>query len=213
MSWKVRPPQVIRNLFPGTTWRIPGQEKVIYLTFDDGPVEKETPWVMNLLNQYQVKATFFCVGENADNNQYLIQELLNNGHSVGNHAYNHLPAWKCSRSEYFNNIEKARPFIPGNLFRPPHGQLYPWYMKELKSKFGKVVMWDVLSMDYDKRLSKEQVLSNVTKNVRNGSVVVFHDSAKAWDRLTYALPKSLDFLLEKGYRFEVLKMDENIIAK
>lgn len=207
MSWKVRPPQVIRNLFPGTIWRMPEQEKVIYLTFDDGPVEKETPWVMNLLNQYQIKATFFCVGENADNNQHLIQELLNNGHSVGNHAYNHLPAWKCSRSEYFNNIEKARPYIPGNLFRPPHGQLYPWYMKELKSRFSKVVMWDVLSMDYDKRLSKEQVLSNVTDNVRNGSVVVFHDSAKAWERLNYALPKSLDFLLEKGYRFEVLKMD------
>ncbi|MCU4163710.1 polysaccharide deacetylase family protein [Carboxylicivirga caseinilyticus] len=207
MSWKVRPPQVIRNLFPGTTWRMPEQEKVIYFTFDDGPVEKETPWVMNLLNQYQIKATFFCVGENADNNQHLIQELLNNGHSVGNHAYNHLPAWKCSRSEYFNNIDKARPYIPGNLFRPPHGQLYPWYMKELKSKFSKVVMWDVLSMDYDKRLSKEQVLSNVTDNVRNGSVVVFHDSAKAWERLNYALPKSLDFLLEKGYRFEVLKMD------
>jgi len=207
MSWKVRPPQIVRSLFPGTTWRMPNREKVVYLTFDDGPVEKETPWVMNLLGQYDVKATFFCVGENADNNQHLVQELLKQGHSVGNHAYNHLPAWRCSRSEYFNNIEKARPYIPGNLFRPPHGQLYPWYMSELKSRFSKVVMWDVLSMDYDNRLSKEKVLRNVTNNVRNGSVIVFHDSTKAWDRLTYALPKSLDFLLKEGYRFEAIKMD------
>lgn len=207
MSWKVRPPQVLRSLFPGTTWRMPEREKVVYLTFDDGPVEKETPWVMNLLDQYDVKATFFCVGENADNNQHLVQELLKQGHSVGNHAYNHLPAWKCSRSEYFNNIEKARPYIPGKLFRPPHGQLYPWYMSELKNRFSKVVMWDVLSMDYDNRISKEQVLKNVTNNVRNGSVIVFHDSTKAWDRLTYALPKSLDFLLNEGYRFEAIKMD------
>nr|WP_321453799.1 polysaccharide deacetylase family protein [uncultured Carboxylicivirga sp.] len=206
-NWKVRPPQMARNFFPGTTWRMPTREKVVYLTFDDGPIEKITPWVMDLLDQYKIKATFFCVGENADNNQQLVQELLQRGHSVGNHAYNHLPAWKCSRSAYIDNIEKARPFIPGNLFRPPHGQLYPWYMSELKRRFSRVVMWDVLSMDYDKRLTKDQVVLNVIKNVRNGSIIVFHDSIKAWDRLSYALPKSIEYILNEGYRFEAIKMD------
>ncbi len=207
MNWKVQPPGIIRSLFPGTTWRKSKQDKTLYLTFDDGPVEKETAWVLHLLNEYGIKATFFCVGENAHRNQDLITELLKKGHSVGNHAYNHLPAWKCSRLDYFDNIEKARPYIPGQLFRPPHGQLYPWYMKALKQQFKEVVMWDVLSMDYDNRLSKEQVLSNVLNNVRNGSILVFHDSKKAWDRLSYALPKSLDELLNKGYRFKALKMD------
>lgn len=207
MNWKVQPPGLVRNLFPGTTWRKSKQDKTLYLTFDDGPVEKETSWVIDQLDEYGIKATFFCVGENACRNQYLIKELVDRGHSVGNHAHNHLPAWKCSRSDYFNNIEMARPYIPGKLFRPPHGQLYPWYMPELKRRFTGVVMWDVLSMDYDNRLSKGQVLQNVLDNVRNGSILVFHDSKKAWDRLVYALPKSLDELLKQGYCFEAIKMD------
>ena len=213
MSWKVQPPVILRSLFPGATWRKSNVGKTLYLTFDDGPVEKETSWVIDLLGEYNIKATFFCVGENAHLHPHLVQELINQGHSVGNHAYNHLPAWKCSRPDYFDNIEKARPFIPGNLFRPPHGQLYPWYMPELKRRFSDVVMWDVLSMDYDNSVSKEQVLSNVMDNVRDGSILVFHDSKKAWDRLTYALPKSLDQLLKQGYRFEVLKMDLEQIRK
>ncbi|MBK3517359.1 polysaccharide deacetylase family protein [Carboxylicivirga marina] len=206
MSWKVQPPEVLRKLFPHTLWRAKGEGKTLYLTFDDGPVEKETTWVMNLLDDYKIKASFFCVGENADNNTHLMQELLKRGHSVGNHAYNHLPAWKCSRKEYFDNIEKAKPFIPGGLFRPPHGQLYPWYMTELKHQFKHIVMWDVLSMDYDARLSQHDVLNNVLNNTREGSILLFHDSKKAWKRMHYALPAALDQLLKEGYQFKKLEM-------
>lgn len=206
MNWKVQPPKALRAMFPHTLWRGKSDEKTLYLTFDDGPVEKETSWVMNLLNEYQLKATFFCVGENAYNNAHLMKELLSKGHSVGNHAYNHLPAWKCSRKAYFSNIEKAKPFIPGGLFRPPHGQLYPWYMKELKQTQKSIVMWDVLSMDYDNRLSKHDVLNNVLQYTRNGSILLFHDSKKAWERMHYALPASLDHLLKEGYTFKKLEM-------
>jgi len=206
MNWKVQPPAGLRALFPHTLWRMNKSEKSLYLTFDDGPVEKETSWVMNLLDEYNIKASFFCVGENADNNSHLMDELLKKGHSVGNHAYNHLPAWKCSRREYFNNIEKAKAHIPGGLFRPPHGQLYPWYMKQLKNHFKQVVMWDVLSMDYDNRLSQHQVLNHVLKYTRNGSILLFHDSKKAWKRMHYALPAALDELLKQGYEFKSLEM-------
>ncbi|WP_430811848.1 MULTISPECIES: polysaccharide deacetylase family protein [unclassified Carboxylicivirga] len=181
-------------------------DKTLYLTFDDGPVEKETGWVMDLLDSYDLPATFFCVGENAHRNEGMVQELLQRGHSVGNHAYNHLPAWKCSRRAYFNNIEKAADHIPGQLFRPPHGQLYPWYMKALSRQFKHIVMWDVLSMDYDHRLSKGQVLANVLNYARNGSIVLFHDSKKAWPRMHYALPAALDQLLKEGYQFKKLEM-------
>jgi len=205
-NWKVQPPAGLRALFPHTVWQRPEEGKTLYLTFDDGPVEKETTWVMNLLDEYNLPATFFCVGENADNNAPLKEELLKKGHSIGNHAYNHLPAWKCSRRAYFDNIEKARPFIQGGLFRPPHGQLYPWYMKELNSRFKSIVMWDVLSMDYDQRLNPKQVLANVLDYTRNGSILLFHDSKKAWKNMHYALPAALDVLLKDGYRFKKFEM-------
>ncbi|MCG8579407.1 MAG: polysaccharide deacetylase family protein [Bacteroidales bacterium] len=206
MNWKVQPPDALRALFPHTLWRNKKEGKTLYLTFDDGPVEKETGWVMDLLDEYDIKATFFCVGENADKNAHIMDELLIRNHSVGNHAYNHLPAWKCSRREYFDNIEKARPFIPGGLFRPPHGQLYPWYMSELKQHFKHIVMWDVLSMDYDNRLTQQDVLNNVLQYSRNGSILVFHDSKKAWKRMHYALPASIERLLKEGYQFKKLEV-------
>ncbi len=206
MSWKVQPPGIVRSLFRGTTWRKSEEGKTLFLTFDDGPVDKETTWVINLLKEYGIKATFFCVGENAHRRPELINELIAQGHSVGNHAYNHLPAWKCSRKEYFENIEKAKPHIPGSLFRPPHGQLYPWYMGELKSRFSEIVMWDVLTEDYDNRVSMAEVFQHVKDFTRDGSILLFHDSKKAWDRMSYALPKSLDWLLEQGYQFKALDM-------
>lgn len=206
MSWKVQPPNALRVLFPDTIWRCKNEDKTLYLTFDDGPVEKETTWVMDLLEKYDLKATFFCVGENARKNKHILDELLKRGHSVGNHTYNHLPAWKSSRKDFFNNIEKAKPFIPGGLFRPPHGQLYPWYMKELRASFKSIVMWDVLSMDFDNRLSKNEVMNNIIRYTRNGSILLFHDSKKAWDRMHYALPASLDYLLKEGYKFKKIEM-------
>ena len=205
MNLKVQPPVVLRKLFPGTTWRIKNESKQLYLTFDDGPVEKETSWVLDLLDQYQIKATFFCVGENVQRQPALLDELLTRGHAVGNHSFNHLPAWKCSREQYFENIRKAEAYIPDGLFRPPHGQLYPWYMKDLTQQFSKIVMWDVLSMDYDNRLNAPEVANNVIQYTRPGSILVFHDSKKAWNNLQDALPASLDALLKKGFVFRKLE--------
>lgn len=206
MSYKVQPPLWLRAFFKGAIWRKTQSEKCVYLTFDDGPVEKETLWVVELLKKFNIKATFFCVGENAKRHPHLMEVLLQNGHSVGNHTFNHLPAWKCSRSAYFENIEKGKQYVPGKLFRPPHGQLYPWYMSALKKQFKEIVMWDVLAMDYDKRLSKQTVVNNVMNHVRNGSVIVFHDSKKAWERMSYALPICLEKLQKEGYTFKVFKM-------
>ncbi len=203
-SWEVQPPQWLRMLYPGTFWRGDENNKVVYLTFDDGPVPEVTEWVCARLEERNIKATFFCVGENAAKYPGLYLMLKEAGHATGNHTYNHLPAWKCSGSEYFKNINKGAEVIDSDLFRPPHGQLFPWQIKELKKNFREIVMWDVLSKDYDKRLAAGEVFNNVKHNVRPGSVIVFHDSVKARTGLEKALPQTLDYLLDEGYRFELL---------
>jgi len=202
--WEVQVPERIRKLYPGTFWRGDDKEKVVYLTFDDGPVKDVTGWVCEELKKRDIRATFFCVGENVERNQDIYRRLVQEGHKTGNHTYNHLPAWKCSGKEYFENIVKASEVIDTDIFRPPHGQLYPWQVKKLKERFRRIVMWDVLSADYDNRLSAEEVRANVMDNVRPGSVIVFHDSIKAWPRLKQALPETLDLLLKEGYRFKTL---------
>ncbi len=202
----IQPPFWLRAFFPGVSWRKNKQEKVVYLTFDDGPVEPETIWVIEELRKHQIPATFFCVGENAHKNPHLINQLIDEGHSVGNHTYNHIPAWKCSRSEYFENIDKAMPHIKSRLFRPPHGKLYPWYVPKLRKQFSEIVMWDVLSKDFDNRLSAQDVIDNTLNHVRNGSIIVFHDSNKAWDRMHIALPACIKALKDQGYQFRKIKM-------
>ncbi len=179
-------------------------EKTIFLTFDDGPVQEVTPWVCDELKRRDVKATFFCVGENVTQHPDIYQRVIEDGHKTGNHSFNHLPAWRCSGKEYFRNIEMGMSQIGSKLFRPPHGQLYPWQMSKLKGLFSRVVMWDVLSKDYDKRLSAEEVFQNVKHHVRPGSIIVFHDSVKAWPRLKKALPETLDYLIGQGYSFGLL---------
>lgn len=202
--WEVQPPKWIRMFYPGTFWRGDVEDKVVYLTFDDGPVPEVTEWVCKELEKRNIKATFFCVGENVTRYPGLFRMLKDKGHGTGSHTYNHLPAWKCSGNEYLENVDKGNDVIGSDLFRPPHGQLYPWQVAALKKRFGKIVMWDVLSKDYDRQLTAEEVFENVRRNVRPGSVIVFHDSAKAWPRLEKALARTLDHLLKEGYRFEVL---------
>jgi len=202
--WEVQPPQWIRMFYQGTFWRGDIKDKVVYLTFDDGPVPEVTEWVCKELGERRIKATFFCVGENVVKHPELYRLLKEEGHRTGNHTYNHLPAWKCSGKEYFKNVDRGAKVIDSDLFRPPHGQLYPWQVANLKKRFGKIVMWDVLSKDYDSHLTADEVFDNVKRNVRNGSVIVFHDSLKARPSLEKALPQTLDHLLKEGYRFEVL---------
>ena len=199
-----QPPFFYRALFPGVIWRIPSDKKCVYLTFDDGPVPNPTPWVLNLLKQYNIKATFFCVGENVGKHPDIYQQITEQQHAVGNHSYHHTRAFNVSRKEYFDEIALAQQKIQTRLFRPPHGQLYPWYIKELNKTFDKIVFWDVMPMDYDNRLDATQVFENVKQYVRPGSVVVFHDSLKALDRLQTALPKTIEYLLNEGFTFKKL---------
>lgn len=199
-----RPSFFLRNLYPNATWRIKTEEKRVILTFDDGPIPEVTPWILDLLKKYQIKATFFMVGENIVKHPSVFERVVNEGHQVGNHTFNHLKAWSVKKSYYFENIEKSTQNYNSLFFRPPYGQLYPWYLKELLNKFERVVLWDVLSRDYDRSLTPQQVFENVKMNVRPGSIIVFHDSVKSFENIKYALPASIDYLLEQNYTFDIL---------
>ncbi len=198
-----QPPFLYRMLFPETVWRIPGKEKTVYLTFDDGPIPEVTPWVMDLLDKYHIKATFFCVGDNVVRNPELFRELKERGHQVGNHTMNHVQGMKLSKFNYLRNVKRADDVICSGLFRPPHGHMGPGQAKALKKEFT-LIMWDVVTRDYSKKLTGEQVFANVKRYVRNGSIIVFHDSLKAEKNLRYALPKSIEWLMENEYRFDTL---------
>ena len=205
----IQPPQWMRALYGDAFWREKTTDKTVYLTFDDGPVPHPTPWVLDLLKQYNIKATFFCVGENIDKHPEIYRQLIEQKHSVGNHCYHHTKAFSVSHKEYFKDIARANHKMETTLFRPPHGQLYPWYMKELNKIFSKIVFWYVMPMDYDSRLTANDVFENVRQFVRPGSVVVFHDSLKAFDRLQTALPRTIEELLSKNYTFKTLSSTLN----
>lgn len=203
----VKTPQFIQNLFPNYTWRIPTKEKVVYFTFDDGPIPEVTPWVIDQLAGYDAKATFFCVGDNIQKHPEVFQQVVDAGHAVGNHTFNHLNGWANENIEYFHNIRYCANQMDSVLFRPPYGRLKPKQAQFLQRHY-RIVMWDVLSGDFDPKLSPEQCLNNVINNVRPGSIVVFHDSLKAEDKLSYVLPKALEHFAEQGYRFEKLNEKE-----
>ena len=196
-------PVLLQHLFPSLIWRMPAQEKTLYLTFDDGPIPEVTPWVLDLLRKENIKATFFCVGENVMRYPEVYQQVLDDGHSVGNHTYNHWQGLKHSDRDYFRNIEKAGEYIESDLFRPPHGWLKTSQYRFLKNKF-RIIMWDLITCDYDKRFSPEQVFRNVTDFVRPGSIITFHDSIKAQPNLTVVLPQAIRWMKEQGYRFEAI---------
>jgi peptidoglycan/xylan/chitin deacetylase (PgdA/CDA1 family) len=196
-------PKVFRAFFPGAIWRLPQKEKTAYLTFDDGPIPEVTPFVLDLLDKYNIKATFFCVGDNVRKYPEVFEQIRKAGHQVGNHTFNHLQGFKCSTKYYERNAEKADGYIDSPLFRPPHGQFRFPQLLALRKKY-KIVMWDVITRDYNQSLSGEFVLNIVKKYVRNGSIIVFHDSLKAEKNLKYALPETIEFLIREGYRFDVL---------
>lgn len=199
-----RPPLLYRLLFSGGIWRIPKEEeKVVYLTFDDGPIPEITEWVLDLLDKYNIKATFFCVGDNVRKYPYIYKKLLERGHKTGNHTFNHLQGIKTNTEAYLENVEAAAKLVNSELFRPPHGHIRLSQFKKLKNKY-KIVLWDVISRDYSKRQTPQQVLDNVKNYTRNGSIIVFHDSIKAEKNMKYALPLAIEWLLEQGYTFKTI---------
>lgn len=200
-----QPPRVYRWLFPGTFWRMPAQKgasKCVYLTFDDGPIPEMTPWIVDMLDKYNVKATFFCVGENVQRYPELYDMLLKRGHRIGNHTHNHIQGIRFWSKNYIRNIAKASEYIDSNLFRPPHGHMRFPQVLRLRKMF-RIIMWDVVTRDYSPHMTAKGVFNNVKKYTRNGSIIVFHDSLKAIGRIEEALPKSIEWLQKEGYQFRV----------
>ncbi len=194
-----QPPLLYRLLFPEAIWRLKtGGRRVAYLTFDDGPVPEVTPWVLDTLDSYDVKATFFMVGENVRRNPELFEEIRRRGHSYGNHTMHHVQGMKVSVHSYMRDITEANSLIGSPLFRPPHG-LMSWRQAQAIKRHYNVVMYDVVTRDYNPELSGERVLDSVKRFTRNGSVIVFHDSLKAADRMRYALPRAIEWLKGEGY--------------
>jgi peptidoglycan/xylan/chitin deacetylase (PgdA/CDA1 family) len=203
----VKTPQFIQNLFPNFTWRIPTKERTLYLTFDDGPIPEVTPWVLEQLRKFQAKATFFCVGDNIRKHPQVFEQVKTEGHAVGNHTFNHLNGWLTDNIPYFHNVRHGASMVHTLLFRPPYGRLKPKQSQFLQRHY-RIVMWDVLSGDFDTNISAEQCLANVLDNARRGSIVVFHDSLKAVEKLKYVLPRVLEYFNNKGYKFAALNEQE-----
>jgi len=231
-TYPVKTPGIIQSIFGKYRWRFQTdkkatnvQNKEIYLTFDDGPMPEITPWVLQNLSKYKAKATFFCIGENVKKHPKIFQKIISEKHSIGNHTYNHLNGWKTKKEEYLSNIEEAEISLRSsvgslwpsvktrttknkqlttNLFRPPYGKIKINQSNKILKKGYDIIMWDVLSGDFDLSLSKEKCLKNVLKNTRSGSIVVFHDSEKAFKNLEYVLPKVLAYFTKKGYIFKAI---------
>lgn len=200
-----QPPVPYRMLFPESMWRIPMKEKSVFLTFDDGPIPEVTPWVLDLLDQYEIKATFFMVGDNVRKHPETFQEVIKRGHSVGNHTMHHLQGAKVRTRRYFKDIAEAHMLIKSPLFRPPHGFIRWKQAAAIKANM-RIIMYDLVTRDYSKKLSGDDVLENVKRYTRNGSIIVFHDSLKAEKNLRYALPKAIEWLKQNGYKFLPLPM-------
>ena len=202
----------IKKIFSNYIWDIPNTENKIYLTFDDGPTPEITEWVLRELEKYNAKATFFCIGNNIEKQPEIFEKVINKGHSIGNHTFDHLNGWKTSTADYLKNtflceeqiLDSANYNLKSKIFRPPYGKITASQAKKLRQLGYQIIMWDVLSADYDTTISAEKCLENATKNVTPGSVIVFHDSVKAFPNLEYTLPKVLKILYERGFVFEAI---------
>lgn len=229
----VKTPRAARKLFPAALWKVRTREKKLYLTFDDGPIAEATPQVLDELKKYNAKASFFCIGKNVAANPDIYHRIIAEGHTIGNHTYDHLNGWQVQNDAYFENVEQCaeqleatelvfaeasdhKPVMKApkpdaaddvyalpKYFRPPYGKLTISQYNKLK-KVYQIVMWDVLSFDFDLKITKEQVLENVLKNTVSGSIIVFHDSLKAMDKMLFALPQVLEYYSNLGYKFETL---------
>lgn len=200
----IKTPWIVKKFFPAYIWNFPTDKKNVYLTFDDGPHPSITPWVLDQLAQYNAEASFFCIGNNVEKFPGIYEEILKRNHAVGNHTYHHLNGWKTDDENYLSDISKASQIIRSNLFRPPYGRIKNRQAKQIagamQTDSAKIIMWDVLSADFDSSFSPAQCLENVLENFSSGSIIVFHDSEKAFNNLKYALPKTLEFLQEGEFR-------------
>ena len=201
----------IKKIFNNLVWDIPNSDKKIYLTFDDGPIPEVTEWVLDLLKSEEIKATFFCIGDNIKKHPEVYKRILSEGHQTGNHTFNHLNGWKTETKSYLGNFKLCETeHLKLNtehsfLFRPPYGKIKPSQSKAIRQFGYKIIMWDVLSYDFDQSISVEKCLENVISNTEQGSIIVFHDSVKAEKNLKYALPKAIQILKNKGFVFDVIK--------
>ncbi len=203
----VKSPAILKWMFPKWIWFLPNKTNTVYLTFDDGPIPEVTPWVLDILKQFNAKATFFCIGENVQKHPLIFNRILKEEHAIGNHTYNHLNGWKTSTSDYILNAEmfedKLKPAKEDTsnnklLFRPPFGKINQKQSEILQKKGYSIIMWNVLSADFDVSISEEKCLQNVLKNIKAGSIIVFHDSIKAEKKLKYVLPKVLSYIYSNG---------------
>ena len=205
MSFWVKTNYFIKKIFPNYVWDIPNHENKVFLTFDDGPIPEITEWTLEQLKKYDAKATFFCIGNNIEKYPEIFNNIITQGHALGNHTFNHLNGWKNSTEDYIENVKLCQSQITNpksqilNLFRPPYGKIKPSQSRILRKLGYKIIMWDILSYDFDQTITPEKCLDNVLKNLVNGSIIVFHDNVKAEQNLKYALPKTLAFLKEKGF--------------
>lgn len=202
----VKSPLLLKWYYPSLTWNKSRHEKVVYLTFDDGPIPIVTEFVLNTLKRFNCKATFFCIGANINKYPEIFNLVKNEGHAIGNHTLNHLKGWKTSDNTYIQNFSLCQQLTATQLFRPPYGRIKNSQIKRIKALHPdlNIIMWDVLSGDFDLNLSPEKCYQNVIRHTENGSIIVFHDSLKAFNRLKFALPAALEFLINQGYQFHTL---------
>lgn len=206
MWYPVKTPEFVKLIFPELIWDYrKNDEKRIYLTFDDGPNPGTTPWILDTLKYYNAKATFFCVGANVEKNEELYQNILNQGHKSGNHSNNHLNGWKTKTSLYLKDVEECANKVKSNLFRPPYGKIRLKQKNLLLKQNYKIVMWDIIAGDFDENIHPETCLKNITNFGKEGSIIVLHDSVKAWKNLEYVLPKVLKHYSDLGYSFNALE--------
>ena len=209
MFYLVKSPWILKKYFSECTWNIKTNEKILYLTFDDGPHPEATSFVLEQLKNYNAKATFFCIGKNVKEHFEIYKQIISDGHRPANHTFSHLNGWKTNDEIYVRDIEKAAEIIDSDLFRPPYGRITKFQIKVLQQqKINlKTIMWDVLSGDFDTSIQPENCYLNVINNAKPGSIIVFHDSAKALQNIRYALPKVLEYYSEKGFKFHSLRAD------
>ena len=212
MRFWVKTHYLIKVIFSKYVWDVINNENKVFLTFDDGPTPDITEWTLDLLKKHNAEATFFCIGNNIEKHPKIFHKIIQAGHSVGNHTLSHVNGWKTRSSNYIENTNLCQFIINKhllqnqnskpetcNLFRPPYGKIKPSQSKILRKLGFKIIMWDIISFDFDVAVSQKQCLENVLKNVKSGSIIVFHDSVKATQNLKYALPKTLEFFKEKGF--------------
>jgi peptidoglycan/xylan/chitin deacetylase (PgdA/CDA1 family) len=207
----IKTPWLLKKIYPDCIWDIPVEENILFLTFDDGPHPQVTPFVLNELKKYNARATFFCIGKNVVEHPDIFKRILLEGHRVGNHSHNHLNGWKVKDKEYIDDILQARKYIDSDIYRPPYGRITKFQNRLLtngssEKQLFKIIMWNVLSADFDPSISAETCATNVMRNATRGSIIVFHDSEKAFSKLQFALPRVLQYFSDKNYRFQEIRL-------